>query len=304
MHLRTWLTAGAVMLALQAAPTLAQENGGQLYAPAGFDAKKDGIEHGKTETVEYDSKVSGGSRKMVVYTPPGYSRTEKYPVLYLLHGIGGDHNEWPRGGKVGLILDNLIAQKKAVPMLVVMPNGRASGASANAGGRGGAFQDFGTFDKNLLGDIIPYIESHYSVKADREQRALAGLSMGGGQSLNFGLAYLDTFAWVGGFSSAPNTKQPASLLKDPAEAAPKLKLLWVACGDQDGLIRISTNVHKMLVEKNIPHVYRILPGGKHDFKVWKNELYYFAQVAFDDQKASAALSAPQKQKAPPAGQDP
>ncbi len=143
-------------------------------------------------------------------------------------------------------------------------------------------QLFGAFDKNLLGDIIPYVESHYSVKADREDRALAGLSMGGGQALNFGLANLDTFAWVGGFSSAPNTKQPAALIKDHAEAAKKLKLLYVTCGDKDGLFNISQNVHKMLDEKKVPHVWTVVPGGGHDFKVWKYGLYEFAQRVFQD----------------------
>ncbi len=272
----------------------AQDEGGKpapanpyASAPAGFDAKRDAIEHGKIEVIDYESKVSGGPRKMAVYTPPGYVKDKKYPVLYLLHGIGGDHNEWPKGGVPNNILDNLIAEKKAVPMIVVMPNGRSTGEGAGKGGKGGkggAMQVFGDFDKNLLGDVIPYIESHYSVKTDREHRCVAGLSMGGGQSLNFGLQYLDTFAWVGGFSSAPNTRQPAALIKDHAEAAQKLKLLWVSCGDKDGLFKISLNVHNMLEEKKVPHIWSVVPGGAHDFKQWKNDLYYFAQLIFQNQK--------------------
>jgi enterochelin esterase-like enzyme len=265
-------------------------------APMGFDAKRDGVPRGKMEVVDYESKVSGGARKMTVYMPPGYSKENKYPVFYLLHGIGGDHNEWPRGGVPNNILDNLIADKKAVPMIVVMPNGRASGAPAGKGigkGKGGnAFQDFGTFDQNLLKDVIPYIEANYSAKADREHRALAGLSMGGGQSLNFGLGHLDTFAWVGGFSSAPNTKSPATLIKDHAEAAKKLRLLYVACGDKDSLFKISQGVHKMLEEKNVPHIYNVVPGGQHDFKVWKNDLYHFSQLIF--REAEQEKKAPEK----------
>jgi enterochelin esterase-like enzyme len=290
MSLQTWLAASAVALALPMPANAAQDQGGnqqqpQSFAPApvGFDAKRDGIEHGKMEPVEYESKVSGGTRKMVVYTPPGYSRARKYPVLYLLHGIGGDQNEWPRGGVPNVILDNLYAENKAVPMIVVMPNGRAGGGAANV--RSG--QEFAAFEKNLLGDVIPYIESHYAVQADREHRALAGLSMGGGQSLNFGLNNLNTFAWVGGFSSAPNTRPPAGLIKDPAGAARKLRLLCVSCGDQDSLLRISQNVHKVLDEKKVPHVYRIIPGGRHDFRVWKNDLYHFVQLVFQEQKAPA-----------------
>ena len=177
--------------------------------PAGFDAKREGIPHGRLEMVTYDSKSVGTTRKMQVYTPPGYSKDKKYPVLYLLHGIGGDETEWQRFATPNVLLDNLLADGKVAPMIVVMPNGRAQ---KNDRAEGDVFRSapaFAAFEQDLLKDVIPTIESRYSVQADREHRALAGLSMGGGQSLNFGLAHLDTFAWVGGFSSAPNTK-PAS----------------------------------------------------------------------------------------------
>src|SRR5207344_2987923 len=195
-------------------------------APAGFDAKRDGIAHGKMEVIDYESKVSGGPRKMTIYTPPGYSKDQKYPVLYLLHGIGGDHNEWPRSGAPDVILDNLYADKKAVPMIIVLPNGRASKDLTARDPIPRQSPAFAAFEKDLLTDLIPFVEKNYSVKADRESRAIAGLSMGGGQSLNFGLGNLDTFAWVGGFSSAPNTKPPVDLIKDHAEAAKKLRLLY------------------------------------------------------------------------------
>jgi enterochelin esterase-like enzyme len=290
MHLRIALAASAITLALQIPVVHAQSKPDSFASPAaGFDASR----AGKMETIDYESKVSGGPRKMVIYTPPGYNKANKYPVLYLLHGIGGDHNEWPKGGVPNNILDNLIAEKKAVPMIIVMPNGRSTGEGpAGKGGKGGnAFQVFGNFDKNLFGDIIPYVEANYSVKTDREDRALAGLSMGGGQSLNFGLANLDKFAWVGGFSSAPNTKPAGSLIKDYDDAAKKLKLLWISCGDQDGLIKISLGVHNVLDENKVPHIYSVVPGGKHDFKEWKNDLYYFVQRIFVDQKAPAAKEA-------------
>ena len=179
-----------------------------------------------------------------------------------------------------MILDNLYADKKAVPMIVVMPNGRASKDVTARDPIPKQSPAFAAFEKDLLTDLIPFIEKTYSVKADRESRALAGLSMGGGQSLNFGLGNLDTFAWVGGFSSAPNTRRPADLIKDHAEAAKKLRLLYVACGDKDGLFRISEGVHKMLDEKKVPHVYHVIPGGGHDFRVWKSDLYHFAQLLF------------------------
>src|SRR5262245_24410742 len=212
--------------------------------PAGCDPRRDGIDRGKLETVEYDSATVGVKRKARVYTPPGYTRDKKYPVLYLLHGIGGDENEWPRGGAPDVILDNLYADKKAVPMVVVMPNGRAAKDLTARDPIPKQSPAFAAFEKDLLADLIPFVEKTYAVKADRESRAIAGLSMGGGQALNFGLGNLGTFAWVGWFSSAPNTKRPDDLIKDHAEAAKKLRLLYVACGDKDTLFRISEDVHR------------------------------------------------------------
>ena len=273
---------------LPAFPVLAQEDKAPLAGekfpapPEGYDTRRDGIERGKLEAVEYDSTTVGIKRKARVYTPPGYSTDQNYPVLYLLHGIGGDENEWGRGGAPDVIFDNLYADKKAAPMIVVMPNGRASKDLTARDPIPRQSPAFALFEKELLADLIPFIEKTYSVKPDRESRALAGLSMGGGQALNFGLANLDTFAWVGGFSSAPNTKPSADLIKDPAEAAKKLRLLYVACGDEDGLMRISQRVHDALDEHQVPHIYRVIPGGRHDFRVWKSDLYHFAQLIFRD----------------------
>jgi enterochelin esterase-like enzyme len=247
--------------------------------PEGFDKERGGINHGKLEMVEYDSKSVGNKRKALVYTPPGYSADQKYPVLYLLHGIGGDENEWRRGGHPEIILDNLIAEKKAVPMVIVMPNGRAQPDDRPGPNPMATAPAFAKFDKDLLGDLIPFIESKYSVKKDREDRALAGLSMGGGQSLNFGLANLDTFAWVGGFSSAPNTKPAAELVPDPDKARQQLKLLWISCGNKDGLIRTSQGVHAYLKENNVPHIWHV-DEHAHDFHHWKKALYNFSQLIF------------------------
>jgi enterochelin esterase-like enzyme len=247
--------------------------------PAGFDKAREEIAHGQLEMIEYDSKTVGTKRKMLVYTPPDYSKAKKYPVLYLLHGIGGDETEWQRFAHPEVMFDNLLAEGKAVPMIVVMPNGRAQKNDRAEGDVFRAAPAFANFERDLLDDVIPAIESRYSVAADREQRALAGLSMGGGQSLNFGLAHLDHFAWVGGFSSAPNTKPPAELVPDPATAAKDLKLLWLACGNKDGLIRISQGVHEYLKEKGVPHVWHV-DGNAHDPQEWKNNLYWFAQHLF------------------------
>ncbi len=246
-------------------------------APAGFDVPRE-VPKGTVETVEYESKSVGTRRKLVVYTPPGYEPGTRYRVLYLLHGIGGTEREWMDSGAVNVILDNLYADKKLAPMLVVMPNGRAQTNDRAEGNVFASAPAFGEFDKDLLGSIIPFIEGKYSVHADREHRALAGLSMGGGQTLNFGLGNLDTFAWIGAFSSAPNTFAPAKLVPDP-DAAKKLKLLFVSCGDQDGLMRISQGVHGYLKEKGVPHVWHVDSGG-HTWPVWKNDLYHFSQIIF------------------------
>ena len=243
--------------------------------PEGFDKARDGIAHGKLEMVEYDSKSVGTKRKANVYTPPGYSADKKYPVLYLLHGIGGDEREWARGGHPEIILDNLLADKNAEPMIIVMPNGRAQKDDRPVGDIFKHAPSFAVFERDLLDDVIPAIESRYSVLKDREHRALAGLSMGGGQSLNFGLAHIDQFAWVGGFSSAPNTKKPGELLADP-ERAKRLKLLWLSCGNKDGLFKISQGVHAYLKEKDVPHVWHVASHG-HDALEWKQALYWFLQ---------------------------
>jgi enterochelin esterase-like enzyme len=248
-------------------------------APAGFDVPREGIPHGRIDTVAYDSQTVGTQRRALVYTPPNYTTTTKYPVLYLLHGIGGDEEEWNRGANPQAILDNLIADGRAVPMIVVMPNGRAQPDDRAEGNVMATAPAFANFERDLIDDLIPFIESRYSVDADRERRALAGLSMGGGQSLNFGLGHLDLFTWIGAFSSAPNTKAPEALVPDPARAAAQLKLLWISCGDRDGLFSISQRLHRHLEERRVPHIWHV-GSGAHDFSVWRNDLYLFAQRIF------------------------
>jgi enterochelin esterase-like enzyme len=253
----------------------------EKLAPQGFDIPRTGIAHGKIDSITYVSKTVGAKRKALIYTPPGYSKNKKYPVLYLLHGIGGDEREWLKGGQPQVILDNLYAESKIEPMIVVMPNGRAIKDDRATGNimAPDKVQAFATFERDLLDDLIPYIEKKFPVIKDREHRAIAGLSMGGGQSLNFGLGNLDTFAWIGGFSSAPNTKPPEQLVPDPVEARKKLKLLWISCGDNDGLITFSQRIHDYLVTNDVPHIFYIEPGV-HDFKVWKNSLYMFSTLIY------------------------
>ncbi|MBP4136771.1 hypothetical protein J3495_01605 [Flavobacterium sp. P7388] len=253
----------------------------RIHAPIGYDQLNSNIASGKVESISYNSKTVGSLRKATVYTPPGFNKKKKYPVLYLLHGIGGDEKEWLNGGNPQIILDNLYAEAKIEPMIVVMPNGRAMKDDSASGNimAPEKIEAFAAFEKDLLNDLIPFIEKKYPTYKDSEHRAIAGLSMGGGQSLNFGLGNLDQFAWVGAFSAAPNTKMPEELLPNPEEAKKKLQLLWISCGDNDRLIDNSKRTHDYLDKNEVPHIYYIEPGV-HDFKVWKNGLYMFSQFLF------------------------
>lgn len=262
--------------------TFQSQSQNPVYPPsAGFDVVRSLIPHGKVDTLVYTSKTVGTQRKLTVYTPPSFSKDKKYPVLYLLHGIGGDEKEWLNGGTPQVILDNLYADNKLEPMIVVMPNGRAMKDDRAVGNIYGKdkVEAFANFEKDLLKDVIPFIEKKYPIIKDKEHRAIAGLSMGGGQSLNFGLGNLDKFAWVGGFSSAPNTKEPEKLLPNPEIAKKNLKLLWISCGDRDGLITFSRRTHDYMVKNGVDHIYYIMPGY-HDFNVWKASLYMYSQLIF------------------------
>jgi len=250
-------------------------------APAGFDQPKPNIPRGKVEVFGYDSTVTGKRREANVYLPPDYSAEKKYPVLYLLHGLGGNQYEWSGYIKAPVVLDNLIAEGRAVPIIVVMPNGRAlpddrppkeiySPEHAAS---------FARFEQDLLDCLIPAIQAKYGVHADREHRALAGLSMGGGQALNFGLGHPEIFAWVGGFSAAPNTRTPAEIIPDIPRARATLKLLYLSAGNKDGLINISQAVHLYLKAHDIPHVWNVDDHG-HDGATWGNNFHHFVQRLF------------------------
>jgi len=249
-------------------------------APQGFDQEREGIAKGTVKLIEYQSESVGTTRKANVYLPPKYDAKKKYSVLYLLHGIGGDENEWYKdGGVPHIIMDNLYADGKIADMIVVMPNGRAAKDDSRSGGFG-SFPAFAEFDKDLIGSLIPYIEKNFSVYTDKDHRAIAGLSMGGGQSLNFGLGHMDVFAYVGGFSSAPNTQRAAQLIPDPDKVKKENKLLWMVCGGADGLMNHSAQLKAFCDEKGIPCTLINYPEGQHNFVVWKYGLYNFAQLIF------------------------
>ena len=252
----------------------------QAAPPSGFDQYRSNIAHGKVETVTYYSTTTKANRKASVYCPPGYSTSKKYNVLYLLHGIGGDHTEWLTGNPQN-ILDNLYADNKLEQMIVVMPNGRAMTNDSPSGDIYSAEKvaAFDNFQYDLTKDLIPYIESKYPVLTDRQNRAIAGLSMGGGQSLNFGFKYMNLFAYIGGFSSAPTTNAPSVLVPDPAKVIQDMKVIYISCGAQDGLLSTSQGVHDYLTQKNVPHTWYTANGG-HDMTFWKDSLYQYVQLIF------------------------
>jgi enterochelin esterase-like enzyme/lysophospholipase L1-like esterase len=252
-------------------------------APAGFAAERAGVAHGRVEEFSYQSAVTGGRRKAQVYLPPGYSAGKRYPVLYLLHGIGGNQDEWRGYVRAATILDNLNADGKAVPAIVVMPNGRAlpddRPPPSDRMFSPEHVAGFAQFEQDLLASLVPAIDRHYPTLADRSQRAIAGLSMGGGQALNFGLGHTDTFAWVAGFSSAPNTQAADALLHGRDGAQIGLKLLYLSCGNKDGLFGISQSFHRYLKEQGIAHVWNVDEYG-HDRESWADNLYHFSQLLF------------------------
>jgi enterochelin esterase-like enzyme len=250
-------------------------------APAGFNTPRPDLPRGRIERFEYDSAVTGTRRVAHVYLPPDYTADQQYPALYLLHGIGGDETEWMRFASPHVLLDNLIADGKAVPMVIILPNGRAipdDRATGEIFSRE-RVAGFAAFERDLLDHLIPAIEASFSVSPDRERRALAGLSMGGGQTLNFGLGNLDRFAWIGAFSSAPNTRPDAELIPDPAAVREKVRLLYLSCGSQDGLMNVSQRVRSLLLRHDLPHVWNVDDFG-HDAAHWGSNLYHFTQRIF------------------------
>ena len=251
--------------------------------PAGFDAEQPAIAHGRVEEFSYESAVTKTQRKALVYLPAGYDATRRYPVLYLLHGIAGNHHEWSGYVRSTPVLDALIAQGKALPMIVVMPNGRALPDDRPPPSERTFTPEhiagFAAFEADLLGSLIPAVDGQYATQADAAHRAIAGLSMGGGQALNFGLGHLETFAWVGGFSSAPNTRAAGQSLRDKEAARRQLKLLYLSCGNRDGLINASQAMHRQLRELGIEHLWNVDEYG-HDRESWAENLYHFAQRIF------------------------
>ncbi len=245
------------------------------------------VMHGEVHHHFYHSQVVGDDRDFYVYTPPGYGpeAAKKYPVLYLLHGFSDAADGWSAVGRVNFILDNLIAQGKARPMLIVMPLGYGVPEIVKRGFNSLDHDDlrqpnYDKFAQALLTEVVPQVEASYRVDHDRNARAIAGLSMGGTESLLTGLNHLDQFAWVGAFSSGGlppdfDSKFPAL----DAKANQRLHLLWVACGTEDGLITINRKFREWLKTKGINHTDIETPGG-HAWMVWRRNLTEFAGLLF------------------------
>ncbi len=263
--------------------------------PSGYDQVKNNVPHGQVSYINYQSKATNSQRRARIYLPPGYSTSNKYSVMYLLHGIGGNEDEWYSNGAPNVILDNLLAEGKIQPFILVLPNGNATGNGVSDG--------WENFTKDMLDSLIPYIESNYSVYTDPQHRAIAGLSQGGAQSMNIGLPNVDKFPYIGGFSSSPITKQNNQLFPDGGtKAKANLKLLFLSCGTADNLIFSNDRVRDYCKTNNIPYTEWLLQNYGHDWTVWKPSLWNFAQMAcavgFTNQASATPTPTPTKPATP------
>jgi enterochelin esterase family protein len=231
------------------------------------------VPHGSVTAHWYVTTVTGSRRRLHVYTPPAYQAepSKRYPVLYLLHGSGDDDSHWMWLGRANVIADNLLADGRAVPMIIVMPDGhvlpRPSKPKLDAADRARMAQ---AFEKELLENVIPLVETNYRVLCGAEQRAIAGLSMGGGQSLGVGLTHLDRFAWIGAFSAPESGDSPllAGLRAHPDEVNRRLKLLWIGVGKSDFLLERNRKFVQALKDAKIRYEYREA-AGSHCWSVWR-----------------------------------
>lgn len=246
------------------------------------------VPHGEIHHHFYHSQIANDDRDFYVYTPPDYGAqaNQQYPVLYLLHGYSDDASGWTSVGLTNVILDNLIAQGKAKPMIVVMPLGYGDLEIVRRGwgswsDKNLAQRNLSKFTDTLLDEVMPQVERSYRIKKDRDSHAIAGLSMGGTESLRTGLNHLDQFAWVGAFSSGGLDVQDfsAEFPSLDASANKKLRLLWIACGTEDGLIKLNRQFKSWLKDKGVQYTDIETPG-MHTWLVWRRNLANFAPLLF------------------------
>jgi len=247
------------------------------------------VPHGAVETVTYFSKALNRFRRMHVYTPPGYEKgSGRYPIFYLLHGAGDSDDAWSTVGRAGFIMDNLIADHKAKPMVVVMPAGHTSAMGRRGGGAAAGGPPRDEFQEDFLGDIMPYAESHYRVYTDKGHRAIAGLSMGGSQTLNAAFATLDKFAYIAVFSSGASLMNAGGTsgweerhkdVLDNSKLKKGIKLIWMSTGKEDGLITSSRATVDLLKKHGFNPVFLESPGA-HTWINWRNYLGQYAPQLF------------------------
>ena len=247
-------------------------------SPAFYDARP--VPHGDIRTHWYHSTSLDSVRRLTVYTPPGYekNRSTRHPVLYLFHGANADENAWYRLGRANLILDNLLAAGTIQPFIVVMPFGYGVPPG------GPQADNTAKFGRDLIEDVIPYIESNYRAHTDRDRRAIVGLSMGGGQAMRIGLNNIDLFSYVGGFSSglgnaANHPKTYAKLVANAGEANRRLKLVWIGCGREDGQFGQSKSLSDFLTANKVTHTFRETDGA-HTWMVWRRYLHEISPLLF------------------------
>jgi enterochelin esterase family protein len=238
--------------------------------------------HGAVEINWEKSKVlSGETRAIWIYTPPGYEKgSTRYPVLYLFHGSNDTAAGWTTAGYANFVFDNLLSAKKMVPMIVVMPFGHATPFGQPV--PQGAKTNDQLFEEYVLQDVIPTVEAKFRVAPGRQNRAIAGLSMGGGQSLRIGLGHLDLFSAVASFSGAVPADfetRFANLLGDAKGTNARLKVLWIGCGRQDSLFPRSKNLSELLAKNQVKHVFREV-DGVHNYTFWRKALAEYAPMLF------------------------
>ena len=257
-----------------------------LYVPGAAFMDTKTVPHGAVAVVTYYSNVLKKFRRFHIYTPPGYEANQlKYPVLYLLHGANESDDSWSTVGRSNFILDNLIADGKGVPMIVVMPNGHIDQTPPNPGAPAPLRGEFATFPNEFFSDIMPYVESHYRTIPDRPHRAIAGLSMGGAQTLNIAFAHLDWFSSIGVFSSgilggnvADWEKNHMAALDDPG-LKKGLKMIWFSTGSDDSLLPVSKASVEMLNRHGFTATFQE-SSGAHTWVNWRNYLYEVAPQLF------------------------
>jgi enterochelin esterase family protein len=248
--------------------------------PPRFDEWQD-VPHGSVQYRTYRSTVTKAIRNVAIYVPPDYDRdpNRRFPVLYLLHGGGDSEEGWVRLGHAPEIEENLLAQHKAVPMLIVMPYGDTPGDATK-------FESIEAFGRELFGDVFPLVEKNYRVAGNRENRAIVGFSMGGGQSFTLGLRNRDKFAWVGEFSAGAFgqagfdlEKQVPGFLKDPAAVNKELRLLFLGCGTEDTRYPAHVRLTELLAKNGIRYRFQGSPG-EHEWTVWRHLLAEFLPELF------------------------